>query len=449
MALILALMGLTAMALPLRAESLFACSQIENSPILPTVESDDAVFFRTQSDLRMAHPMKEAVVDQLARLSQALARNGTILIYATIPSKSQGMPDALPEKASGMGYDPAVSEAAYHDIINRLNAKGILAPDLLTALQQGGTPERPFQAADFHWTSSGALLAARAIGAAIRAHPAYADLTPGTYTSTPLEKVDAFSTMRRILQGYCVVALPPVETLAWETVRVDQPGDGGTLDIGLGAGDQGETLDIFADGAAPLPVVLVGTSFSDNDVDNFAGFLSEYSGLEVVNHAISGGNQFGAITSYLTSTDYPTDRPRFLIWENPVYNNLGRYGFAPLEELIAAANNDCEHPLPLRREGNALIADLRQTDITPGDALLADFGAEGPRSVQFTLQGANGVSRSAMMKREDRLRATGRFFLGLGPYLRADLQQVQVAFDRPLTADSRISLCLTPKEDPS
>jgi alginate biosynthesis protein AlgX len=447
LALTLALMGLTATALPLRAESLFACSQIENSPILPTVESDDAVFFRTQSDLRMAHPMKDAVVDQLARLSQALERNGTILIYATIPSKSQGMPDALPEQVAGMGYDPSISQAAYHDIITRLNAKGILAPDLMTALQQGGTPERPFQATDFHWTSSGALLAARAIGAAIRAHPTYADLTPGTYVSTPLEPVDAFSTMRRILQGNCIGALPKVETLAWETVRQDNPNE--PLDLGLAPTPDTDTLDIFADGTEPLQVVLVGTSFSDNDVDNFAGFLSEYSGLEVVNHAISGGNQFGAITSYLTSTDYPADRPRFLIWENPVYNNLGRYGFAPLEELIAAANNDCEHPLPLHRQGESLIADLTGLTLHPGDAIRADFGTEGPRSVRFSLTGTNGVTRSALIKREDRLRPTGRFFLGLTPYLRADLQQVRAEFDRPLTADSQLSLCLSPKEDPA
>ena len=433
---------------PVQAESLFACSQIEKSTVLPTIESKDAVFFRTQSDLRMAHPMKDAVVDQLARLSRALERNGTILIYAAIPSKSQGMPDALPEKAGGMGYDPAISEAGYHDIIARLSAKGIIAPDLLTALQQGGTPERPFQAADFHWTSSGALLAARAIGATIKAHPAYTDLIPGTYKSTPLEPVDAFSTMRRILQGYCVVALPPVETLAWETVRVDElPAE--ALDIGLSKTATSETLDIFANGESALPVVLVGTSFSDNDVDNFAGFLSEYSGLEVINHAISGGNQFGAITSYLTSTDYPMDQPRFLIWENPVYNNLGRYGFAPLEELIAAANNDCGHTIPLKIEGHRLIGDLTNIILAPEDAILADFGAEGPRFVQFHLQGANGVNRSATIKREDRLRATGRFFLGLAPYQRASLQEVQVEFDRPLNANSQLSLCLGPKEDPS
>jgi alginate biosynthesis protein AlgX len=443
---VLALAALLGTAIPLQAESLFACSQIENSPVLPTVESDDAVFFRTQSDLRMAHPMKDAVVDQLARLSQALARNGTILVYAAIPSKSQGMPDALPEKVGSMGYDPLISEAAYRDIIARLNAKGILAPDLLTALQQGGTPERPFQAADFHWTSSGALLAAKGIGAVIRTHPAYADLTPATYVSTPLQPVDAFSTMRRILQGNCIGALPKVETLAWQTVRLDDP-QTDTLDIGLA--DAPQTLDIFADAAEPLPIVLVGTSFSDNDVDNFAGFLQEYTGLEVVNHAISGGNQFGAITSYLTSTDYPADRPRFLIWENPVYNNLGRYGFAPLEELIAAANNDCEHPLPLQRQGESLIADLTGLTLHPGDAIRADFGTEGPRSVRFSLTGTNGVTRSALIKREDRLRPTGRFFLGLTPYLRADLQQVRAEFDRPLTADSQLSLCLSPKEDPA
>lgn len=439
---LLLLLLATALATPLRAESLFECSQIENSPVMPTIESPDAVFFRTQSDLRMAHPMKDAVIDQLVRLNKALARNGTVLVYATIPSKSLGMPEALPDRAGTMGYDPQISEAAYHDIINRLTARGILAPDLVTALQQGGTPEKPFQAADFHWTSSGALLAAKAIGAAIRNDPAYADLDPQTYVSTPLEPVDAFSTMRRILQGYCVMSLPQVKTMAWETVRVDDP-------AAEAAETDGAALDIFGDAAGGLPLVLTGTSFSDNDVDNFAGFLSEYTGLEVANHAISGGNQFGSITSYLTSTDYPTDKPRFLIWENPVYNNLGRYGFAPLEELIVAANNDCEAPLPLRIEGDAIVADLRDVTLEPDDALLADFGAEGPRSVSFRLEGQGGVVRQARMQREDRWRATGRFFLGLRPYHRAGLTEVRVEFDRPATDLSQLSICHSPKDDPA
>lgn len=68
--------------------------------------------------------------------------------------------------------------------------------------------------------------------------------------------------------------------------------------------------------------MLVGTSFSDSPLGNFAGFLSEYTGLDVVNHAVTGGNQFGGMTSCPTSRDFAENRPRFLIWQNPISNTL-------------------------------------------------------------------------------------------------------------------------------
>ena len=88
--------------------------------------------------------------------------------------------------------------------------------------------------------------------------------------------------------------------------------------------------------------LLVGTSFSDAGPQDFGGFLHEqYIGLPVSNFGITGGNQFGSIASYVTSRDFADNRPRYLIWENPVYNSLAGFGDAPMLELIAAAKNDC------------------------------------------------------------------------------------------------------------
>ncbi len=420
------------------AQSAFACSQIENGQILPAVEGKDAVFYRTSSDLKMQHPMDEVVVEQLARLSETLARNGTTLVYANIPSKSQGMPDNLPDDAKEYGYDPKIDAAVYDDIISRLTAAGIVAPDLMRALQSAERGDHPFLGSDFHWTSSGARLAAKAIGEAIRANPAYADVTPATFASEPTTTVDAFSTMRRILQGFCVNALPPVEIMGWKTTRVET-GDSGAV-----------ALDIFATSGEAAQIVLVGTSFSDSEDNNFAGFLSEYSGLEVINQAITGGNQFGAITSYLTSTDFKDQRPRFLVWENPIYNNLGQYGLTQLEELIAAAGNTCVETLSTQVvNGNTLVAQVDAAAAARADAVFADFGAEGPRQAHFQLESSTGLVRSAYIDRADRLRATGRFYLGLGAFHMDDLARISVTFDRPIAGDAALSLCLTKKGDAS
>jgi alginate biosynthesis protein AlgX len=308
----------------------------------------------------------------------------------------------------------------------------------MRALQAAPADDHPFFRADFHWTSSGARLAAQAIGAAIKADPAYADVTPATYTSTAVGITPAFSTMRRALQGFCTDALPVVETMGFKTTLVK--------DATAAAG----TLDIFGNAAGTAQIVLVGTSFSDSDVNNFAGFLQEYSGLEVINQAITGGNQFGAITSYLTSADFAEQRPRFLIWENPIYNNLGQYGPAQLEELIAAVGNTCSVTLPSVADGDqAIVADLGTHVLGPEDVIFADFGAEAARSVTFTLEGPDGLTRRATIDRGDRLRATGRFYLSLRAFYVPGLHRVHVTFDRPVADGAKISLCLNEKGDAS
>jgi alginate biosynthesis protein AlgX len=434
----LATAGLLALASPAIADSQFGCRENQFSSVMPSVEGKDGVFFRTFADLRLQHPMDARVVAQLGRLADALRENGTTLIYATIPAKSQAMPDFLPADAEGYGYDPVIAEAVYDDITTRLNAVGVVAPDLMRALQAAPADDHPFFRADFHWTSSGARLAAQAIGEAITAHPAYADVTPAKYVSAEIGMTPAFSTMRRALQGFCVDALPTVETMGFQTTLAE--------DATAAEGP----LDIFGDTAGTAQIVLVGTSFSDSEVNNFAGFLQEYTGLEVINQAITGGNQFGSITSYLTSTDFSEQRPKFLIWENPIYNNLGQYGPAQLEELIAAAGTSCTVTLAVTPDGeNGLMADLGDHQLGPEDAIFADFGAESARSVTVTLDGPDGLTRRATIDRGDRLRATGRFYLGLSGFYVPGLHRVHVTFDRPVAEGAQISLCLNEKGDAS
>ena len=416
----------------------FDCAAYEFSSALPSVEGKDGVFFRTFADLRLQHPMDQRTIAQLGRLTEVLAENGTTLVYVTIPAKSQAMAKYLPDHAADYGFDPEMAEMIYTDIITRMSAVGIVAPDVMTALQNVKGDERAFFGADFHWTSEGARAAAEAIGAAIKAHPAYAEVTPTTFASKPIGKQVAFSGMRRSLQSFCKTALPPTETMAFKT----SPVAGAEGDVGA--------LDIFAGSGAAVPAVLIGTSFSDSPINNFVGFLAEYTGLDIVNYAITGGNQFGAMTSYLTSDEFHDARPRFLIWENPIYNNLAQYGAAPLEELIAAASTSCGQPLAATKlDDYTVSASLVGVNVQPEDAIFADFGAEGARSVNFELQTTDGITRKSKIERGERLRGTGNFYLGLSPFRHAGFTQITARFDRPVTDTTQLSFCTGPKGDAS
>jgi alginate biosynthesis protein AlgX len=416
----------------------FGCSAYEFSTALPSVEGKDGVFFRTFADLRLQHPMDQRTVTMLGRLAQVLEENGTTLVYVTIPAKSQVMIDDLPQHVKDYGFDPEMAQMIYTDIISRMAAVGIVTPDVMTALQNVKGDERPFFGADFHWTSQGARAAAQAIATEIKATPAYADITPSSFESKPQGKQVAFSGMRRSLQTFCTDSLPPTETVAYKTTPVE------------GAVGTDNSLDIFAGSDKAVQAVLVGTSFSDSSINNFAGFLSEFSGLDIVNYAITGGNQYGAMTSYLTSDEFKAQRPRFLIWENPIYNNLAQYGSAPLEELIAAAGATCTDELATTKmDDYTLSASLTGLQIHPDDAIFADFGAEGARVASFSLKTTNGITRKAKMDRAARLRGTGNFYLGLSPFRHPGFTEISVRFDRPVTDATHLSFCTGPKGDAS
>ncbi len=430
----------------------FGCANTEIAPSA-SIEGKDGVFYRVQSDLRLQHPMDDIVVGQLAQLARVLEQQGTTLIYVNVPTKGQAMPQYLPPEAAAYGYDPAVMQANYQDVTDRLNAAGVPAPDLMTAMLAAKPNEKVFFQADFHWTPDGARLAAQAIGEVIRSLPAYANVTPVDFVSQEAAAEVAFSGLRRELQTYCKETLPQVEATTWVTSRA--------IGSALSADDifadaepaetpaEGETLDIFGAGGDEASLVLVGTSFSDSSINNFAGFLSEYSGIEAVNYAITGGNQFGSMTSYLTSREFAEDRPTFLVWENPIYNSLAQFGPVPMDELIVAAGPACDIATSATADDNALVARFEPGKLKPDDAFLFDHGGEGARVATVTFETKAGIRRSVRIERSDRLRATGRFFLKLEPYWHPDLVQVAVAFDRPLNDTSALNLCPTPKGDAS
>lgn len=423
---------------PVLAQSAFGCKHLEDNPTLPSVEGKDGFFFRIFADLRMQHPFTPEVTTLMGQLSDALKARGTTMIYVPVPTKSVTLPTFLPAEASLFGFDETVANRVYEDQIERLRASNVIAVDLLRALRttDGGDP--PFFRSDFHWTSTGARKAAEAIGGMIKSMPDYAEVTPTSFKSTPLGNELAVSGMRRELQAYCALSLPPVVSEAYQTVEVASAD--ATLDI---FGDTPPASDEGSGGGRADEIALVGTSFSDAEVPNFSGFLAEHASMPVSNFAITGGNQFGAITSYLTSREFQAERPRYMVWENPIYNNLAQFGTGPLTELIAAARNDCA-PLsntPAVDDAGALIADLAPEQIGAKQVLLADAGDEGSRDVVLKFTSKDGRVFEREVHRGDRFRATGRFFIPLESLDSLELEKVEITFDRLARDTAAVSLC--------
>lgn len=425
-------LGLLPLGVAQAAPSAFGCKGLDSNRELPSVEGKDGFFFRVFADLRMQHPLSDEVAGQLGRLAAALKEQGTTLLYVPIPTKSQALPAFLPDDVGLYGFDKDVAVAVYNDQIARLRAQGVVAVDLLEVLASTDARNPPFFRSDFHWTSDGARRAAQAIGETIKSLPDYAEVTPVRFQTTQVGDELAVSGMRRTLQAYCALSLPPVITKAFETVEVASTE--ASVDIFGSASSAGGADEI----------ALVGTSFSDAEVPNFGGFLAEYSSLPVSNLAITGGNQFGAITSYLTSRSFAENRPRYLVWENPIYNNLAQFGVGPMTELIAAARNDCT---PIDRaaitsgQDNTLSVDLSSVKVDTRQVLLADAGDEGSRDAVFSFETADGKTLSREVHRGDRFRGTGRFFMPLESLASGELTRLVVSFDRVNSDNAAVSLC--------
>jgi len=440
---LLAAAGAALLTTPVLADSAFGCKRLESNPTLPSVEGKDGFFFRIFADLRMQHPFTEEVTTLMGQLSDALKAHGTTLMYVPIPTKSVTLPTFLPEEAALFGFDETIAARVYEDQIERLRAKNVIAVDLLTTLKTTDGNDPPFFRSDFHWTSTGARKAAEEIGGMIKAMPDYAEVTPVTYETRPTGAELAVSGMRRELQAYCSLSLPPVVSTAFETVEVASAD--ATLDI-FGDAKPTGTIDIFggsAEAGRSDEVALVGTSFSDALVPNFSGFLAQYASLPVANFAITGGNQFGAITSYLTSREFQAERPRYMVWENPIYNNLAQFGTGPMTELIAAARNDCApvSAKPTIDDAGALVTDLSADRIGAKQVLLADAGDEGSRDIVLKFTAKDGRTFNREVHRGDRFRATGRFYIPLESLDSLELQKVEIKFDRLSKDTAAVSLC--------
>ncbi len=257
----------------------------------------------------------------------------------------------------------------------------MLTVDVLSALRSNDKDHPPFLKADFHWTAWGAAAAAKEVAATIKSLPGSDTLQVARFETKATSRQQIISTMRRFLQASCVSScrLPK-----WTRLKPPKwQSKAGTSWTSSGATNKAVRWR------------WLGRAFPDLAPANFSGFLSQEMQTPVSNYAVSGGNQFGSITSYITSAAFLEKRPRFLIWENPIYNNLGKFGDAPLRELAAAAANICEDvsTSALSTQSENLIDLGRPPEaLTSPSVILADAGSENSRRATLRVALKVGIS---------------------------------------------------------
>jgi alginate biosynthesis protein AlgX len=308
--------------------------------------------------------------------------------------------------------------------------------DLLEPLTNTDPDIELFFKADFHWTTAGANLVAKAVAATIMQDSGYVGMATSKFETTPTGSEHFVSAMRQLLQKSCVQPLPEATTDTYKTVEVIDPA---------------AAVDIFGNAGADT-ISLVGTSFSEVAQFNFSGFISQYSGLNVRNLAISGGNQFASISSYLTSKSFDEDKPKYLIWENPIYNNLAQFGEGPLDELVSAVVGGCDPVAGSALHSaadNELSIDLKDSSLAGVPMLLAEAGSNETRELDLTFTDAEGRVRTQNVVRPPRFRTSGRFFIPISTYSTDGFSTLSIKFDRPGADAAVISACKSNPEGQS
>lgn len=237
------------------------------------------------------NPAEEvAFASLVTAVRNELDSHGITLIPVVLPDKTRIYADRLPRARS------VAIETRYADILNTLRALGFQAADLSDALaieQAGGDT---FMRTDTHWSPLGARLAAEAI-----ADEAGIIGTGSVQFETTYDTETAFNGD----------LLPFVETGLWnDWVGVDRE----TLSRPVTVTNSSAS-DLFGD--QEIGIALVGTSFSARSEFNFAGYLQEAIGLDLVNLAVEGRGPFAPMQEALENGAITQIAPRFVIWEIP------------------------------------------------------------------------------------------------------------------------------------
>ena len=417
-------------AMPAAAQSVYGCSNLSGRISMPSVEGSHGVFYRIDPDLHMFHPFSDESIARLAELSQALAALGTTLIYVPLPTKSMAMPDQLPQAARDLGFDLTIATTVHDEMQRRLADSGVLTVNLRSALRTAPEAQPSFFATDNRMTPAGARRAAVALAGVIAATPGFGALPKGRFETRSTGTTIVPSDMYNILQRHCTVTLPPVETEIFATTRFQ-------------AGAVQSDNTIFGAGTANARIALLGTEYTGGAMANLSGFLAENTGLDVIEYAVDGGGSYAAMSSYLTSRAFAEARPAYLVWVNPVFNNLARFGAQPMRELIAAAGANCRVTVPLATgfEPNSISADLRSLE--PGQSYTLFVDADGAQAAEarFDFTGADGLVTSRFITRIPAQVPTGRFYMplaGLGP---DGAQTVRIDLDVPFGLNARVAAC--------
>lgn len=338
------------------------------------IDGRDGWLFRTGLDLTTQFNVSDESLVQLRRLSDALRQRGTQLVMVYQPPRGLMDPDKLtPQQRRGFNLNAARSN--YAQALQRMRSDGgVIVPALDKMVDEHKGYDYYFRR-DHHWTAAGAQHTARMVADSMQGLPGFASVPRKKFVTHTHGVIGKPGTLQKVATQMCGGGY----SMQYEPVFVTDPVGGDSL---LGNESQPD-------------VVLVGTSNSDSlGGYNFAGYLEQDLGVDVLNVAITGGSYEGSLLHYLASKEFQQHPPKFIIWETPYqdYPDTDQMAYKVYRQAIPLVNNGCRGKTPVLTRTVNLRQGNNEVLFNGGGRILPLVGKQYQLEFQFSDPGVKDLA---------------------------------------------------------
>ncbi|WP_348673359.1 alginate biosynthesis protein AlgX [uncultured Abyssibacter sp.] len=364
------------------------------------VQGDNGWLFRTEDDLKDRYALMPSTYQSVSLLQQRLAARGVTLVMLPLPPRGlmawRHLPDHMKQDVSR-----DMARVGYQVLLQDLRDAGAVVPRL-GQLLYGPQEDSFYFKRDHHWTPSGAKRTALQTAERIRELDAFADIPAKTFTTRQQGILRKSGTYAEAVERMCGFGYPEQVIPRFTTST------------------EGSGSDLFGDADKPQ-IVLAGTSNSD-PAYNFAGFLAEALGVDVLNVSVTGGGIDAALLQYFMSEDFRESPPKILIWEMPVYSNFDEADL--FRQILPSVDNGCEGDDPVMQVQTPLKPDSLTETLFNGDGkvesihggqYLLDVRLNRPDidKLHFSVWYMNGKNDNFTIERSRHIDTQGRFVITL------------------------------------
>lgn len=265
--------------------------------------------------------LQPIVQPYLSRLNQMLESKDIKLISLVLPPRAILFPEFSPQ-----------NQQTYYQLISDLQTTGIQNISISNVVNTYGADF--FFESDHHWTPFAAREVAKEIAKTISIDP---DNQQDFRSSQIRYSWSPYNSRLKTLSRLCGEDYGPDSTN-----ETDEEGFLTSWTTTMAA-----TEGLFDTRTAEYtqPSVLVGTSNSESSTLNFAGFLSEQTGLSISNYAFSSSGALGSMMRYFLSLEYQQSKPKFIFWEflaNPHTTDFNLNAIKYYRQIIPSISGSCE-----------------------------------------------------------------------------------------------------------